>query len=88
MITRKVVQGLLDAIVEKTGAPKASWTKTDNGYVANVGALYLDYNAAYGRYAVEKIVNDAGGVTRIWGRGGSKEVYAFLRGWLHGLENA
>src|SRR3990167_10877575 len=85
--TRKQLESMVANIARKKGRPAEEYTKDATGkFVSNVRAIKLDFAPLYGGYAIEEIVNEAGGVTH-WhmGRVSASEMFQYLTGYLDAL---
>jgi hypothetical protein len=58
-VTLKTLQNKIDTINEMTGNPLEPYTKTENGYVANIGSYHI--SQAYGGVALVRMVSEGGG---------------------------
>ena len=85
-ITTKDLQAVVDRINKITGSPTTSYTKTDEGFRANINNYHL--SGAYGGYALHRMCNDGGGVNDIFGGFRPKrELYDLLHAYLKGLSD-
>ena len=85
-ITQHDLEVLVNKINKATGSPEVSYIKNDEGkLVASIGHYHLSY--AYGGVALDRMVSDGGGVTRIsnTGFGTKKELYNFMIAYLDGI---
>lgn len=67
-----------------TGSPATAYTRDASGDLrANIGHYHVD--TSYGGYALDRMVNESGGVTTVLHRGSARDLYerihAYLRGW-------
>lgn len=88
-ITVNNLRRLAEAINRETGSPQESYTRTESGeFRSNVGHYYID--CAYGGYALERMVNTAGGVTSVFGCGHvpARELYGRMHAYLQGRRDA
>ena len=84
-ITESNLKALVRRINEATGAAIEPYTKQPDGkYKANIGNYHLDI--AYGGYALDRMVNDGGGVTVVISRGTKRELWDRMHAYLAGLE--
>lgn len=60
-ITKKLLQAKIDTISRMTYSPLEYATKTDQGFLCNIGHFHL--SQAYGGYCLQRICTDGGGVT-------------------------
>ena len=81
-ITDKLLTSLVLSINEKTKSPIDTWTDGK----ANIGNYYLD--STCGAIGLNRILNQNGGCTQIWGLCSSRELYNFMTGYLQGLSDA
>jgi hypothetical protein len=84
-ITQKQLEYLVERINEATNSPKASYTKTEKGHIANIGNYHLDY--AYGGVKLERMCNEGGGVNTVstGGYGTKRELYNWMQAFLSGM---
>ena len=84
-IIQKDLEYLVGRINEITGSPSKPYTKTETGFLANIGNYHLDY--AYGGVKLSRMVNPGGGITNIsdMGFGTKRELYNWMRAFLAGL---
>ncbi len=77
----------IDKINRALGRPVDGWTKTDDGYVANIGHICLC--GANDGYQLEQHVAENGGTRILSSRMTGREMYHFLSGMeqFHGLLN-
>jgi len=61
MIDLKDLNILCDVINEMTGSPKATYTRTEGRYIANIGNFHL--SQANGGVCLHRILNEGGGVS-------------------------
>lgn len=86
-ITESNLKALVLRINEATGSPVEPYTKQPGGrYKARIGNYHLDI--AYGGYALDRMVNDGGGVSVIIGRGTKRELWDKMHAFLRGYETA
>jgi hypothetical protein len=77
-ITKAMVQTRVDAINRRLGFDPETITHR------SVGAIHL--GAAYGGYRVERLCNDAGGITTLqYNYAPLREAYNFLNGMIVGM---
>lgn len=60
-VTLKMLQAKIDFINEETGNPLEPYSKTERGFVANVGNYHL--SQAYGGVALVRMATGGGGVS-------------------------
>lgn len=60
-VTLKMLQAKINFINEKTGNPLEPYSKTESGFVANIGNYHL--SQAYGGVALSRMATDGGGVS-------------------------
>ena len=85
-ITKKMLEIRIDYLNKITGNPTESWTKTDSGYVANIGNYHL--SQAYGGYCLHQMSNKHGGVTTplSYGHVPARELFEKLVSFIDGYE--
>jgi len=82
---RKFIQARFEMAMDAIGAPHgATYTKTENGYRANVGVHFIDHAACYGGYTIRRISNESGGESEVFGsnRHNASAFVALLDGIL------
>lgn len=82
-IRQKDLENLINELNEKTNSPMTPWTKTADGFNANIGNHHLYY--AYGSVGVHRMINEGGGVCEIIGLGTKRETYDKLRFLFTGI---
>ena len=86
-ITESNLEALVARINDATGSPSEPYTKQPDGrYLAQIGNYHLDI--AYGGYALDRMVNEGGGVSVIIGRGTKRELWDKMHAFLRGFETA
>lgn len=60
-VTLKTLQHKVDCINEMTGNPSEPYTRTESGFVTNIGCYYI--SQAYGGVALVRMVTEGGGQT-------------------------
>jgi hypothetical protein len=81
--SRKFVEARFESVAKVVGWKTECYQKTDDGYVAQIGAVCLDHNATYGGWSVEQIVTEGGGVRVL--NGGKRMSHSELIAWLDGV---
>ena len=84
--TRKELDRLVELINEKTGSPKTSWERLENGTLkAKVDNFHI--SGAYGGVCLHRMVTDGGGVMSYFGGGfvSKRELADKMRAFLDGL---
>lgn len=63
-VTQNQVNEVLRQFARAMGRSTVVWKRNEdgNGYTANVGAWFLDYNPTYGGYVIQEMFNDGGAV--------------------------
>ena len=84
-ITKKLLVARIDTINSLLGMPETPYTRTNEGFSANIGNFHL--SQAYGGYCVHRMCNENGGVsTPIWaGHVSSREAYERICAFIAGL---
>lgn len=86
-ITESNLKALVLRINEATHSPVDAYVKQQDGrYKAQIGNYHLDI--AYGGYALDRMVNEGGGVTVVIGRGTKRELWDKMHAFLRGFETA
>ena len=93
-ISRKHLESKVATINSLLGAPAESYTLRGDRYTANVGNYHIGANShgdSYGtRYCLHKMVNDAGGVTVVYGTEvcGAQDFADVLSAMISGIQAA
>ena len=84
-VTMKDLEYLVSEINRLTGSPAEPYTKTEDGYVKNVGNFHLD--GAYGGWQLQRMANLDGGTSQPLGGGyhTKRELAALLRAYINGM---
>lgn len=86
-ISEKQLKALVDRINAATGSPMKGYVKQlDGRYKAQIGHYHLDINI--GGTALERIVNEGGGVTQVLHRGTKSDLWDRAQAFLKGFETA
>ena len=87
-ITKRDLQGLINRLNRLTDSPEVPYLKGEDGrYHAQIGCFHL--SQAYGGFNLERMHNDAGGVTtplntgHIPARDLYNRIHAFINGICH-----
>jgi hypothetical protein len=59
-ITNKQLECIIERLNKITGNATEPYTKTDNGFVANIGNYHI--SSAYGGFALHQMMNENGGI--------------------------
>lgn len=85
-ITKQALEARIKYLNELTGNPVDTHTKTDAGYIANIGNYHSSW--AYGGCQLHRTVNEGGGVTCPLSTGytSKRELFECINSFIAALE--
>lgn len=88
-ITVKHLQGMINRLNRLTNSPAEPYGKDEHGkFKANIGCFHLSH--AYGGVQLDRICNEAGGVSTPLGlgHGPKRDLYDRIYAYIRGIEDA
>jgi hypothetical protein len=85
-ITEKQLEAVCDLLNRELGRPMEPWSKTDDGYKANIGNFHISH--AYGGVSLHEMVTDGGGVNDVFSQGHcpKRELFSRIHAMLDGIQ--
>jgi hypothetical protein len=85
-ITKANLEGVIKYLNKLTNSPAEPWTKTEEGFKANIGNYHLD--GAYGGWELERMCSESGGVSDVLRTGhvSKRELYYAIHHFISGIE--
>ena len=85
-ITEKQLEAVCDLINREMKRPMEPWSKSSNGYKANIGNFHISY--AYGGVSLHEMCSDGGGVNDVFNQGHcpKRELFTRMHALLDGIQ--
>lgn len=84
-ITQKDLKAVCERLNNLTGNPVEPYKNVDGKFVSQIGCYHL--SGAYGGYALNRMCNEAGGCSDIFGYHMPKaELYRLMQAYIKGIE--